>query len=130
MADRPPRAPVPRGLNGRAKVSGRPPWEPAAKPDGELPWVAAPAPPTATPLGAAPHRPRPAGSLWDTAAASARAAALGPAQPTAAAAAGRAEDAGARSPEDAGPAGESMYVWGQTETTTEAFPAISEDEGS
>lgn len=113
-------------MNGRAKVSGSPPWEPAAKPDGELPWAATPAP-AATPFGTAPQRPGPAaGSLWDAAAASARAAAPGPAQSPAAPAADRADDAGAGSPEDADPAGDPMQVWGQAETT-ETFPAISED---
>jgi len=128
-ADRAPRTSIPRGLNSRAKVSGSPPWEPAAKPDGELPWVAVPVPPAPTPSGPAAQRPRPAGSLWDTAAASARQAAVGPAQPAAEAAAARAGEAGPGSAKGEDPASEPTYVWGQTETT-ETFPAIGGDERS
>ena len=129
-AERSPRAPILRGLNGRAQVSGHPPWEPAAKPDGELPWAAAPAPPAATPFGTASPRPGPAaGSLWDAAAASARAAALGSAQSPAAGAADLPEDAAAGSSQDADPASDPMYGWSQTETT-ETFPAIGEDDES
>jgi hypothetical protein len=50
----------------RPPVSGRPPWEPAARPDSDLPWNQAPAPSTAaTPL---PQRGTPygeGGSSWD-----------------------------------------------------------------
>ncbi len=37
-----PLGPAGRGDIGRPRVSGTPPWEPAARPDSELPWVAGP----------------------------------------------------------------------------------------
>ncbi len=111
------RAPVLRGANGRAVVSGSPPWEPAAKPDSELPWATAPAPPGATPFGPLPKPSRP-GSLWDTAAASGGAEAAEPGPPGA----GRAADAGGEAP-GSGP----MSPWDQTEAT-ESFPAVGEDD--
>ena len=114
------RVPRPRGINGRAKVSGNPPWEPAAKPESELPWAAVPAPPAATPFGAASPRPVPsAGSLWDAAGAADRA------QPAAAPDAAGAEEAGAGNG-GGDPADDPMSVWSQAETT-ETFPAIGED---
>jgi len=128
--DRPARAPTPRGVNGRAKVSGNPPWEPAAKPDSELPWAAAPAPPVATPFGTPQRQGPPAGSLWDAAAASARATPRpGAAQPLmspeAAARVTEAGEADAAAAED--PASDPMHVWGET---TETFPAVGEDSES
>ena len=132
--DRPARAPMPRGVNGRAKVSGNPPWEPAAKPDSELPWAAAPAPPAATPFATpfgTPHRQGPpGGSLWDAAAASARATSRpGAAQPLmspeAAARVTEAGEGGTAAAAD--PAGDPMHVWGET---TETFPAVGEDSES
>jgi Subtilase family len=58
---RPPRPGVTRSTATRPpKVSGAPPWEPAAKPDTELPWAASPAPlprRTPVPLPAAPAGP-------------------------------------------------------------------------
>ncbi len=127
-AERAAPSPVPRGVNGRARVSGSPPWEPAARPDSELPWAAAPAPPIATPFGAAqPRHVPPAGSLWDTAAASARAAVPGPG-PAPAPDAGGAPDAGEGSgAEDAEPASGPMSLWSPAETT-ETFPVIHRDE--
>jgi hypothetical protein len=118
-AGSPDRAPVLRGANGRAVVSGSPPWEPAAKPDSELPWATAPAPPAATPFGSAPPRPGRPGSLWDTAAAGGGAAPAEPVPPGA----GRAADLG----EDADPGSGPMSLWEQAEST-ESFPVVGEDD--
>lgn len=119
------RAPRPRGINGRARVSGSPPWEPAAKPDSELPWAAVPAPPAATPFGTALPRPVPsAGSAWDTAAAGGRAQPAAPADGTGTGTGTGTADAGADSG-GADPADDPMSVWNQTETT-ETFPVIGE----
>jgi hypothetical protein len=123
--DRPGRAPVARAVNGRAKVSGSPPWAPAAKPDSELPWAAAPAPPTATPFGALPQRQAPAGgSLWDAAAGGDRAATPRPAPGP------DADDiwAGSNAKDsEPAPASDQMYGWNPAETT-ETFPAIPADD--
>jgi hypothetical protein len=126
-AERAAPSPVPRGVNGRARVSGSPPWEPAAKPDSELPWATAPAPPIATPFGAVQPRHAPsAGSLWDAAAANARAAMPGPG-PAPAPDADRAADAGEGSgTEDTDTASEPMSLWSPAETT-ETFPVIPGD---
>ena len=120
--DRPPR---PRGVNGRARVSGSPPWEPAVKPEGELPWAAVP-PPAATPFGATPPRPVPPSSLWDAAGGREQAAARA-AEPGAS---GRTEAATAGTGGGTDPADDPMAVWGQAETTetTETLPAIGADD--
>jgi hypothetical protein len=69
-----------RAVHGRAKVSGRPPWEPAPKPDSELPWATVPAPPPATSFIVPPHRNvQSARSLWDVAATGGRTEPPGPA---------------------------------------------------
>ncbi len=116
-------------MSGRAKVSGSPPWEPAAKPDSELPWAAVPAPPASNPSWAPPQPPMPsAGSLWDAAAISGRAAPPSPARRPGAADAGPAPDTAAGgSAAAADPADDPMSIWNQAETT-ETFPAIGADD--
>jgi hypothetical protein len=125
--------PPPRRTAARPpKVSGTPPWEPAAKPDTELPWATSPPPPLPKrapmpmplPAPAAPAAPvapvapaasaAPAGeSLWARAAA-------GPAAP--AAENGKAETAS----DVAEPGIRPIYVWnpGASTETFETFPSV------
>jgi hypothetical protein len=109
---RPPRPGVTRSTATRpARVSGSPPWEPAAKPDTELPWAASPAPlprRTPVPLPAAPAGT--AGSIWSKPADSRPA----PAAETAAAEGG---DSGAE------PSLRPIYVWNPS-ASTETFPSV------
>jgi subtilisin family serine protease len=106
------------------KVSGTPPWEPAAKPDTELPWATSPPPPLPKrapmplPAPAAPAAPAAsaapeAESLWARAA-------TGPAAP--AAENGKAEPGG----EVAEPGIRPIYVWnpGASTETFETFPSV------
>jgi hypothetical protein len=109
---RPPRPGVTRSTAARPpKVSGSPPWEPAAKPDTELPWAASPAPlprRTPVPLPAAPAST--ADSIWSKPADS-RAV---PAAETVAADGG---DNGAQ------PSLRPIYVWNPS-ANTETFPSV------
>ncbi|HTZ29748.1 MAG TPA: S8 family serine peptidase [Streptosporangiaceae bacterium] len=97
------------------KVSGTPPWEPAAKPDTELPWAASPPPalprraPVPLPAPSAPA----AESLWARAAAGAAA----PATEN-----GRADGAS----EAAEPGIRPIYVWnpGANTETFDTFPSV------
>lgn len=122
--------PMLRAVHGRAKVSGSPPWEPAAKPDSELPWgTVPPPPPPATSFIAPPQRHSPpARSLWDIAAGGDRTEPPGPApQP-----APEPEVAdiwhGSRASEaDPEPASSPTYGWNPVETT-ETFPAVGPDD--
>jgi hypothetical protein len=120
-------APVARAVHRRARVSGRPPWEPAAKPDSELPWGIVPAP--ANPFGAAQQRHvPPARSLWD--AAGERMAAPSPAQapgPVSEPDTPNVWHGSNASDLDPEPASGPMYVWNPAETT-ETFPAIPTDD--
>jgi hypothetical protein len=61
--------PVSRPPGGRQpRISGTPPWEPAAKPDSELPWATVPPPqPVNGPAEPLPRRPVAHSSIWDTA---------------------------------------------------------------
>jgi hypothetical protein len=120
---RPPRPGVTRSAATRpAKVSGSPPWEPAAKPDTELPWAASPAPlprRTPIPLPAAPASA--ADSIWSKSAESrpAATAETPAAAPTAAAAAPAAEggDTGTQ------PSLRPIYVWNPS-ASTDSFPSV------
>jgi Subtilase family len=71
-------APAPRVPARQARVSGTPPWEPAAQPASELPWAAVPGPGTAgrhaTPSSARPG----ADSIWPASPAAGTAAAARP----------------------------------------------------
>jgi len=93
------------------KVSGSPPWEPAAKPEGELPWTNSPAPATLSRRGT--HVAPPASSLWAAATAGAHA-------PEGAG--DGADENGAE--EEAG--GRPIYVWNPT-ATTDTFPQVPGD---
>jgi subtilase family protein len=109
---RPPRPGVTRSTAARPpKVSGAPPWEPAAKPDTELPWAASPAPlprRTPVPLPAAPAST--ADSVWSKPADSRPAAADEPA-------AADGGDNGAQ------PSLRPIYVWNPS-ANTETFPSV------
>jgi hypothetical protein len=97
------------------KVSGTPPWDPAAKPDTELPWATSPPPPlprrvpVPLPAPAAPG----AESLWARAATSA---ATPTAEPGTADGASDAAEPGIRP----------IYVWnpGASTETLETFPSV------
>jgi hypothetical protein len=109
---RPSRPGVTRSTAARPpKVSGSPPWEPAAKPDTELPWAASPAPlprRTPVPLPAAPAST--AESVWSKPADSR------PAAATETVAAGDAENG-------AQPGLRPIYVWNPS-ANTETFPSV------
>jgi hypothetical protein len=109
---RPPRPGVTRSTATRPpKVSGAPPWEPAAKPDTELPWAASPAPlpkRTPVPLPAAPAGP--ADSIWSKPPDSRPA-------PGAETAAAEVDD------NDAQPSLRPIYVWNPS-ANTETFPSV------
>jgi len=93
------------------KVSGAPPWEPAAKPDTELPWAASPAPlprRTPVPLPAAPAST--ADSIWNKPADSR-------AEPAAETVAADGGDNGAQ------PSLRPIYVWNPS-ANTETFPSV------
>jgi hypothetical protein len=109
---RPQRPGVTRSTAARPpKVSGSPPWEPAAKPDTELPWAASPAPlprRTPVPLPAAPANT--ADSIWSKPADSRPA----PADETAAA---------DGSENGAQPSLRPIYVWNPS-ANTETFPSV------
>jgi subtilisin family serine protease len=114
-------APVPRAAHGRARVSGSPPWEPAAKPGSELPWAAMPALQPDAPSEAARRRVPSAGSLWDASVADdltetpAPAAGGGP-EPDS-------TDVWRASEADSEPADGATYAWNPAETT-ETFPTV------
>jgi hypothetical protein len=115
---RPPRSGVTRSTASRpAKVSGSPPWEPAAKPDTELPWAASPAPlPRRTPI---PLPAAPAGaaeSIWSKPADS---------RPTAAAETAAAEggEGGAGGDTGTQPSLRPIYVWNPG-ASTDTFPSV------
>jgi len=120
-ADRPALAPLPRPASRRARVSGKPPWEPAAKPDSELPWTAVPAPPSDTSGGTGERHVQLGGSVWETAVAGDRAAAPTPAG-AAPEGAGRPADAWATGNAAPDPASDPIYVWKPAEPA-DAFPA-------
>jgi hypothetical protein len=107
-------APPRRAAARPPKVSGTPPWEPAAKPDTELPWAASP--PPALPRRAPVPLPAPAApateSLWARAATSA---------PAPAPENGKADGAG----DAAEPGIRPIYVWnpGANTETFETFPS-------
>jgi hypothetical protein len=109
---RPSRPGVTRSTAARPpKVSGSPPWEPAAKPDTELPWAASPAPlprRTPVPLPAAPAST--AESVWSKPADS---------RPAPAAETVAAEDA----ENGAQPSLRPIYVWNPS-ANTETFPSV------
>jgi hypothetical protein len=109
---RPPRSGVTRSTATRPpKVSGSPPWEPAAKPDTELPWAASPAPlprRTPVPLPAAPAGT--ADSIWSKPADS---------RPVPAAEPAAAEDGD----NGAQPGLRPIYVWNPS-ASTETFPSV------
>jgi subtilisin family serine protease len=108
---RPPRPGVTRSTATRPpKVSGAPPWEPAAKPDTELPWAASPAP---LPLPAAPAGP--ADSVWRKPPDSRPA-------PAAETAAAEVDD------NDAQPSLRPIYVWNPS-ANTETFPSVPSRRG-
>jgi len=109
---RPPRPGVTRSTATRPpKVSGSPPWEPAAKPDTELPWAASPAPlPRRTPV---PLPAAPVGtpdSIWSKPADSQPAPAAEPAP-------AEGDDDGAQ------PGLRPIYVWNPS-ASTETFPSV------
>jgi len=121
-ADRPGLAPLPRPASRRARVSGNPPWEPAAKPDSELPWTAVPAPPSNTSGGTGERHVQLGGTVWETAAAGDRAAAPVPAGTAAPEEAGLPADAWATGNAAPDPASDPIYVWKPAEPA-DAFPA-------
>jgi hypothetical protein len=104
---RSPRPGVTRSAATRpARVSGTPPWEPAAKPDTALPWAASPAPlpkRTPTPLPAPPAST--ADSVWTKSADSRRA------------------PAAEGGDNDAEPGLRPIYVWNPS-ASTETFPSV------
>ena len=109
---RSPLTPITRtGPQRPPKVSGAPPWEPAARPEGELPWTSNPA---AAPLNrrgtqAAP----PTSSLWAAATAGAHV-------PEAA------DDGADENSAEAEQGGRPIYVWNPT-ATTDTFPEVPSD---
>jgi hypothetical protein len=113
---RPPRPGVTRSTAARPpKVSGSPPWEPAAKPDTELPWAASPAPlprRTPVPLPAAPAST--ADSIWSKPADS-------PAAPAAETVAADGGDNGGDN--GAQPSLRPIYVWNPS-ANTDTFPSV------
>jgi len=115
---RPPRPGVTRSTATRPpKVSGAPPWEPAAKPDTELPWAASPAPlprRTPVPLPAAPAGP--ADSIWSKPPDSR------PAHAAEITAAAEGDDNGAQ------PSLRPIYVWNPS-ANTETFPSVPSRSG-
>ena len=121
-ADRPGLAPLPRPASRRARVSGNPPWEPAAKPDSELPWTAVPAPPSNTSGGTGERHVQLGGTVWETAAAGDRAAAPVPAGTAAPEEAGLPADAWATGNAAPDPASDPIYVWKPAEPA-DGFPA-------
>jgi hypothetical protein len=119
QAARPPRPGVTRSTAARPpKVSGTPPWDPAAKPDTELPWAASPAPlprRTPVPLPAAPAST--ADSIWNKPADSRPV-------PVAEATATAAED----DDNGAQPSLRPIYVWNPG-ASTETFPSVPSHAG-
>jgi hypothetical protein len=109
---RSPRPGITRSTSTRApKVSGSPPWEPAAKPDTELPWAASPAPlPRRTPTPLAVPTADTADSIWNKPADSQPA-------PAAEATAADGGDNGAQ------PSLRPIYVWNPS-ASTETFPSV------
>jgi hypothetical protein len=119
-ADRPALAPLP--ASRRARVSGNPPWEPAAKPDSELPWTAVPAPPSATSGGTGERHVQLGGSVWETAATGGRGGAPIPAGAALPEEPGRHGDPWATANAAPDPASEPIYVWNPAEPPG-GFPA-------
>jgi serine protease len=56
-APRPAQGPAPRQASRQPRISGTPPWEPAAEPNSELPWADGPAPQRAHPAHVQPTHP-------------------------------------------------------------------------
>jgi hypothetical protein len=109
---RSPLTPITRaGPQRPPRVSGAPPWEPAAKPEGELPWTSSPAPAALNRRGT--HAVPPTSSLW-------AAAAQGPHAPDAAG------DAADENGPEAEQGGRPIYVWNPGETT-DTFPQVPRD---
>lgn len=105
---RSPLTPITRADSQRPpRVSGSPPWEPAAKPQGELPWTNSPAPAALNRRGA--HAAPPTSSVWAAATPGAHA-----------------PDAPDENGAEAEPDGRPIYVWNPSETT-ETFPQVPRD---
>jgi len=115
---RSPLTPITRaGPQRPPRVSGSPPWEPAAKPEGELPWTNSPAPAALSRRGT--HAAPPTSSVW--------AAATAGVHPPDAAGEG-ADESGA----EAETGGRPIYVWNPT-ASTDTFPQVpseGRDQGS
>jgi Subtilase family len=110
-------APVARPPASRPpKISGTPPWEPAAKPDSELPWADVPPPQPVNGQDALPRRPVPR-SVWDAAHGTDGPAGHHP----------RHGEAAANRAEGAGEADSQIFLWNPG-ATTETFPT-SPDRG-
>jgi subtilisin family serine protease len=109
---RSPLTPITRaGPQRPPRVSGSPPWEPAAKPEGELPWTSSPAPAALNRRGT--HAVPPTSSLW-------AAATPGPHAPDAAG------DAADENGPEAEQGGRPIYVWNPG-ATTDTFPQVPRD---
>ena len=105
---RSPLTPITRaGPQRPPRVSGAPPWEPAARPEGELPWTSNPAPAGLSRRGT--HAAPPTSSVW---------------------AAAHAPDAAGEGADESGaegePGGRPIYVWNPT-ATTDTFPRVPND---
>lgn len=141
--------PAPRPARVQPKVSGAPPWEPAAKPDSELPWATAPAPHAAArmprPAAPRPAGPRPAAaevaldsawsaapappensadSIWDSAARNAGGAGTQGRNADAGGDAGTGAAADPDTGQDLG--GQPIYMWNPA-APTDTFPAVRPD---
>ena len=116
---RSPLTPITRAVAPRPpRVSGSPPWEPAAKPEGELPWANSPAPAALTRRGT--HAAPPTSSIW---------AAATPGTHAPDAKGDRADDLAADDVTGyhrAESGGRPIYVWNPSETT-ETFPQVPGD---
>jgi hypothetical protein len=126
---RPPRPGVTRPTATRPpKVSGAPPWEPAAKPDTELPWAVSPAPlprRTPVPVPAAPASPAAsADSVWSKPADSWSEPADSWSEPADSRPAPAAETVAAEGDDNgAQPSLRPIYVWNPS-ASTETFPSV------
>jgi subtilisin family serine protease len=94
------------------RVSGSPPWEPAARPEGELPWTNSPAPAALNRRG--PHAAPPTSSVWAAATPGAHAPDL-------------AGDEADRTGAEAEAGGRPIYVWNPSEST-DSFPQVPREE--
>jgi subtilisin family serine protease len=109
---RSPLTPITRvGPQRPPRVSGSPPWEPAAKPEGELPWTNSPAPPALTRRGA--HAAPSTSSVWAGATPGAHAP-------------DPAGDATDENGPEAEQGGRPIYVWNPG-ASTETFPQVPRD---